>query len=202
MTTILDALEKLDPADDSQWTSDGQPRIDKICELTGEASLKRKDITEASPLFTREKAKITKTVDAAFDQPPAPIVDKPLDHVAQLPEPPISDQNPLKALDKQINDLQLQRDVIDKDIDVLTRRRTLVQTREYATNTAADDMRARIAYIRNENKMRVERAALSRAALKGVNLRDLDPRAPIDSAFTKNRRRGTARPRHSVNTKE
>lgn len=51
---IQQALAKLDPKNDAHWTSDGSPRMDVVHELTGNADLKRADITKAAPTFTRE----------------------------------------------------------------------------------------------------------------------------------------------------
>lgn len=55
---IQDALDELDPTDDDQWTADGMPRVDVVAELVGSASLKRADITNARPDFTRESSNI------------------------------------------------------------------------------------------------------------------------------------------------
>lgn len=54
---IQKALAQLDPANDDHWTSDGAPRVDVVSEITGDKSLKRKDITDAAPKFTRELSK-------------------------------------------------------------------------------------------------------------------------------------------------
>jgi len=50
---IREALGRMDPADDSQWTADGLPRVDVVNELCGEAH-NRVDVTNAAPTFTRE----------------------------------------------------------------------------------------------------------------------------------------------------
>lgn len=51
---ILKALEQLDPAKDEHWTADGMPRVDVVAGLTGNEAVKRADITQAAPQFTRE----------------------------------------------------------------------------------------------------------------------------------------------------
>jgi len=50
---IKEALTALDVADDEQWTADGLPKVDTMQEATANPELKRADITEAAPLFTR-----------------------------------------------------------------------------------------------------------------------------------------------------
>lgn len=60
MTTkddILEALAKLDPADDTQWTDDGGPRMDVLQKLTDDKALTRAKVNEAAPQFSRESAK-------------------------------------------------------------------------------------------------------------------------------------------------
>jgi hypothetical protein len=52
MSTIKEALLKLDPTNDDLWTEDGLPRVDVLSALVGKA-LERKDVTDAAPLFTR-----------------------------------------------------------------------------------------------------------------------------------------------------
>ena len=54
--SIQTALELLDPANDEHWTADGLPRVDVVAELLGDSNVKRSDITDAAPNFTRESA--------------------------------------------------------------------------------------------------------------------------------------------------
>lgn len=50
------ALAHLDPANDEHWTADGLPRMDVVAEISGNAGLKRKDVTNAAPELTRSTA--------------------------------------------------------------------------------------------------------------------------------------------------
>lgn len=56
MSDIKSALLQLDPTKDEQWTSDGQPRLDALKALTGDASLTREKVEADSPGFTRDVA--------------------------------------------------------------------------------------------------------------------------------------------------
>lgn len=49
---IKQALEYLDPDDDSHWTAEGLPRIEAVSSLV-ERTVKRQEITDAAPMFTR-----------------------------------------------------------------------------------------------------------------------------------------------------
>lgn len=53
---IKTALSQLDPMNDDHWTSDGSPRMDAVAKILGDESVKRKDVTDAAPDFTRDTA--------------------------------------------------------------------------------------------------------------------------------------------------
>lgn len=54
--TIQQALTQLDPTNDDHWTADGLPRMDVVEGIVGDTKIKRKDVTDAAPKFTRESA--------------------------------------------------------------------------------------------------------------------------------------------------
>jgi len=58
---ILTALKALDPKNDDHWTSDGLPRLDAI-KVSG---VKRGDVTDAAPNFTRENPTLEAPAPAA-----------------------------------------------------------------------------------------------------------------------------------------
>lgn len=49
---IVDALKKLDPNNDNQWTQDGQPKLDALKFLVGD-TVTREQVQEAAPDFNR-----------------------------------------------------------------------------------------------------------------------------------------------------
>src|ERR1035437_4719578 len=51
---ILKALSKLDHSDSSMWTDDGLPITKVVQQLADDSTIKRSDITEASPGFERK----------------------------------------------------------------------------------------------------------------------------------------------------
>lgn len=55
-TEILEALQKLDPTDDTHWTDDGAPRMDALQNLTDDKTLTRAQVNDAAPQFSRPKA--------------------------------------------------------------------------------------------------------------------------------------------------
>ncbi|QJI53349.1 hypothetical protein vBAcoSR7M_27 [Alteromonas phage vB_AcoS-R7M] len=52
--SLLDALKKLNPGDDSHWTTDGLPLLTVVKDLYGSA-VTRAQIAEVAPGFTRSK---------------------------------------------------------------------------------------------------------------------------------------------------
>ncbi len=53
--TLESAIQHLDPARDEHWTKSGLPDLNVLKELTGK-EVKRKDVEEVAPDFTREQA--------------------------------------------------------------------------------------------------------------------------------------------------
>ncbi len=53
---IKQALSKLDPKDPADWTEAGLPKLDRMQNLTGFENLKRSEVGEAAPGYTRETA--------------------------------------------------------------------------------------------------------------------------------------------------
>lgn len=53
---IIEALQKLDTANDNHWTADGLPRIDTVKMLASDQTLTRDVITAAAPNFSRSNA--------------------------------------------------------------------------------------------------------------------------------------------------
>ena len=78
MSKILEALGKLDPANENHWTADGLPRIETVRMLAGDQGITREQITAEAPDFSRSSAVIapalTETPEAE-DQPQAEVVD-------------------------------------------------------------------------------------------------------------------------------
>lgn len=50
---ILEAITKLDKADDAQWTDDGLPRVNVVQALVDDPALTRAQINDAAPGFSR-----------------------------------------------------------------------------------------------------------------------------------------------------
>lgn len=80
---IREALVLLDVSNTDHWTGDGLPRIDALLTLTGIKYIKRAEITDASPGFTREAPVLSELVDAVPDR---------LDDIYPTPDAPEAEQ--------------------------------------------------------------------------------------------------------------
>jgi len=81
---IKKALAELDSSNDAHWTDDGLPRVDVIQVLLKDPTIKRKDVSEASPGFSRAA---TEAVTEPEDVQPG----DPTEAVAATPPPADAD---------------------------------------------------------------------------------------------------------------
>jgi hypothetical protein len=54
-SVLLNALQKMDHEDNDQWTSNGLPLMDTVCELAGVPDLTRAELNAAAPDFRRQQ---------------------------------------------------------------------------------------------------------------------------------------------------
>lgn len=67
---IKQALRKLDPNDDGDWTAGGLPSLGRLKEIVGVDDLSRAEVGEADPGFNREVAQGTGKRDGRGQTPP------------------------------------------------------------------------------------------------------------------------------------
>ena len=180
MSKILEALGKLDPANENHWTADGLPRIETVRMLAGDQSITREQITAEAPDFSRETAALppTETPAAVEEQAPAEAVDyseaieKAKAEVGRLTEI----RNEVDAaLTKATKDLD---DLID-----LQQAESPVET----TDTAIQG------YLASQRAVLEERARRNKVlAESGVTLQDIQqliPQvSPLDQALSKKKK--------------
>jgi hypothetical protein len=98
---IRDVLSKLDAGTDEHWTSDGQPKVEVIHQLSGDSTITRKQIIDAAPNFTRTQLSLVVEPPVA----PAPSKEKVKRERERMDE--IKDA--VADLDQQIAERQAQR---------------------------------------------------------------------------------------------
>lgn len=60
---IIEALDQMDTMDDDQWTGDGAPKVDVVATASGVEGLKRSDIINAAPKFSRSNPDTSAILD-------------------------------------------------------------------------------------------------------------------------------------------
>lgn len=205
---ILDALKKLDPANDNHWTEDGAPRMDTVKMLAGNPGLTREAVTAAAPGFSR-------AVPLATETPPAET--KPEDTVVTSQEPSnasVEGSAGAGEADSQVQSGDAKGEALARLksaqaalVEATARKAeadqvhaAAIQALDEATDalteaggieTLADALNG---YARSQAKIRAERADRLNA-LRGINLKDILPmRAPIDNAMSRKTQRGGQRP--------
>ena len=207
---LKEALMELDALDDDQWTADGAPKLDAVANLVGK-KVSRQDVIDAAPEFTRENMVVPEDKDPEPEKVPDPEPD-PLD-LAVLEEyvngDPMTERSFLIFLSK-INSVDLppletvlieQLDEAVKTIELAQDLRnrvklSLAYTRNRIKREIPDmsNQKAIQTFIASQKETRQEKILKTRAILKGVDLKSLDPRAAIDRAMSRKNTRGTKRP--------
>lgn len=208
---IKEALSKLDTLDNDQWTADGAPKIETVKELLGRA-VTRQEIVDAAPKFSRE--------NPLFDEAPEePTID-------ENPEPEIVDTSAIEAFaDEEPMELGAFLDVLKtvpanqltamlevlrvQEQGVIEHRKRVeemgLRIRQSVMHVKAriqrevpdvDNQQAIRDYLNSQQQTRAAKHALTHAVLKGIDLKQLDPRAAIDRAMARKTTRGANRPVH------
>ena len=195
MSKILEALSKLDVANDNHWTGDGLPRIDTVRMLASNPGISRDDITKEAPDFSRQNATIPtsaptviKAVEPAVALPP----NVPAEDVVEQVQKP-------EDLDEQIAVLREKLDEANQYLDKATEYRTKVQNElddlinlKESSASGQCTMTAIQSYLKSQQGILNDRARRTRALQEsGVTIADIQaliPQgAPIDAALRQKR---------------
>ena len=197
MSKILEALSKLDVANDNHWTGDGLPRIDTVRMLASNPGIGRDDITKEAPDFSRQNAVIptsAPTVIKAVEPAVASVAQNVVTEevvVEQVEKP--------EDLDEQIAVLREKLDEANQYLDKATEYRTKVQNElddlinlKESSAGGQCTMTAIQSYLKSQQGILNERARRTRALQEsGVTIADIQaliPQgAPIDAALRQKR---------------
>jgi hypothetical protein len=191
---INEALFLLDPKEDSQWTQDGLPLVEKVRELMGDETVTRAMISDACPDFNREKAATFRDESEEEETD----TNKPAFEAGKIEE----GIDPIQELDQKINSLMDEKAGIENQITALSRKRDFLAERQIVVRTQKDDTAERMAYIRNQNKLRTSRGVQTRQlqeALKGTQF-EISGKSPIDQSFRRKTGFGATRPTYPTQT--
>jgi hypothetical protein len=214
---VVKALISLDPKNDEHWNEDGLPRLDQVSKLAGR-NVKRSEVTDADPTFNRAKAQGIEPVKAAEQ----PSTAKAGDHVPAVegatptvaPDAPqLPPQDEVQAKHSKLSDLitelegelaekeaviakaklevtngERERDAVNHQLSQLLVQRDNLPGHQANTKQIMD-------YIAGQNRIRLERHERNMELRRiGFNVKDLQPKSPLDAAMARKNTRGTARP--------
>lgn len=209
---IREALSQLDTLNDDHWTGEGAPKIDAVKELLGRP-VTRQDIINAAPHFSRENPIVEEEKSDAEEGQGQGLAEEVIFDSSLLDE--FADRDPMdvnsflgflatvpkEGLQELLEILQdQQKGIVDnrKKLDEmdLRIRGAVLHTKARIKREIPDvsDREANMAYIKRQQELRAAKHAATHALLKGVDLKTLDPRAPIDRAMARKTQRGTNRP--------
>lgn len=116
----------------------------------------------------------------------------------QTETPKINPQEQLRAdilaLDEQIKELGVEKNAIEKIITETQCQRDALQQKSFGSHSAKEDTKARMVFIKSQNKARAERYERGRRILQIVGKDGLNPKCRLDQAMTRKTARGTRRP--------
>lgn len=195
---LKDALESLDPANDAQWTADGLPRMDVVETLVDNKAITRKDVTEADPEFCRWVANLRREAAQKAKEAEEKQDETRPEMQRQEETPKINPEEQLRAdittLDEQIRELGVEKNAIDKIIIKTQSQRDALQEKSFGSHSAKEDTKARMVFIKSQNKARAERYERGRKILQIVGKDALNPKCRLDQAMMRKTARGTRRP--------
>lgn len=208
MTDIRSALARLDPEDDSHWTSDGMPLVGAVAEISGRRDIRRQDLIDADPAMTRDVARERRAAAAKIQD------DKPNAQNGRASDLPILSvlasleltEKALREAEAEIAETFKRRREADDALQSANRRveilsRNLDRMQRLDPDRAMQPIRD---YLARQTETRELRASKAKAIISsGVSLADiveqLSPGSKLDRAM--NRRRpaiGSQRPQARV----
>jgi hypothetical protein len=195
---LREALSQLDPENDDHWTSNGDPLIDVVTAKMG-TKVTREEIVNSAPKFSRSNFVIP-------EMPSAPEPTK-SDDVYDVPgeSEPITDEhlalrNRSKALNAESGQLRDQIEGCKKRQGEIQNEMIVLEQKLAGYQTHQTNQQSIQAYIKSQNKIRIERAMARQELLKRVDPNALAGSAPIDQAFARKTKRGMQRPQMPVKT--
>lgn len=203
---IKEALAKLDVANDSQWTEDGQPRIESMRMLTGVFNLSREEVTAADPNFSRTNTAsapaaqpsttselVGKDQAAAMQTATTPVETPPVEglHQDEVAEPETNATDLEQQIDYEKDKLQRMHDARDEVINAIMAQERVIfdleaQLPKDRTPEHVRSQEAIHGYL-EQQKANLNDRARRMELFKNVDLSQLPRRAPIDEARMKAR---------------
>jgi chromosome segregation ATPase len=225
---ILHALLKLDPANDNHWTNQGLPRMDVVEKEVGDKTIKRQDIVDAAPEFTRETLKLPADFLAELEKQDAKKEeDPPVDDSAVKSSADDSIDRPLEAIDQEESTLspaEIELAQIEDQIEIVRKHKVIAENnlegaknqlaavneelnglltrRERLANTARNDVNNIQEYLTARQKIKIERAeSMKKLQEAGFDLSRVQSKSQLDMSMARKTGRGGNRPSFTTRQK-
>lgn len=197
---IKTALQSLDPDNNDQWTSSGQPLVDAVQKAMGDATVTRQEITNADPQFSRDALKAALSGNQSVTDP----VEKTGDGKPDVQEQLAQRAGQLDELEGYVaeaeKDLRDTRERAEKAQHALVQ----AQLKRDALLAAADKLKLPLhventhsiqAFIAKQAEERAARAGVAQELRKhGITPQLLAPGSKLDQAMARKRGFGLTRP--------
>lgn len=209
---LREVLSGMDSMDDEQWTAEGLPKLEYVSEQFGE-KVSRKDIMDVAPQFTRANMEVlnseesTDAEEEGVRQEEGEVNESNLRFLAS--RQPMTERefaelmrkvasNELTAFESYLVDQLLEFERSISELEELRNRakRSLAMVRSRIKREIPDltNQQAIQSYIASQNASRKAKSEYTRDLLSKIDVRSLDPRAPIDRAMARKNVRGAQRP--------
>lgn len=188
--TISEALRKLNPSDDSHWTTDGLPIVAVVASLVEDKDLTREMVTASDPTYCRATA-IEEAKDAA-------------DKVRNQGPKAKAKKVTSTELAAQLGELGKAREALDLKIRQVSKQYSAMLEQE-DRNRERNETSVNILYVRHQAQLRASRAQqIGKVSdlLRGAGIEPPSSAAPIDKAMERRRGFGRERPKTSPETKK
>lgn len=195
---ILGALSALDTKNPDHWTSNGQPDLKAVKAILGNEDVKRADLVEVAPLFTKERAIAGFAPDAPAAA--APPVVEPVIEPAEEAEDTVDAQADPGPAGKTVVQLQAELAEINVRKNDITREFNEKQLELDAAITAggaeSEPFHLTMAgYKKSQQEAREQRGDNKELVASLGQLGLLKTKAPIDSVLARKTQRGVDRPK-------
>ena len=182
MSKILEALGKLDPANENHWTADGLPRIETVRMLAGDQTITREQITAEAPDFSRSAAVVPGSEQPTPETPAVEQQDEVIDYSEAIEKA----QAEVARLTEIKNEVEAALGKATKDLDDLID----LQNAEGPVETTDTAIQG---YLASQRAVLEERARRNKVlADSGVTLADiqglLPQSSPLDQALKQKRK--------------
>lgn len=193
---IVEILATLDPKNPDHWTKDGAPDLKAVQTALGNFDVRRKDLVEAAPLFTKERALAGFAPDAPAAEAPPPVVT--MLEADEVGETEVAAEvaplgKTVKELQAELTEINVRKNAILLEFN--TKQKEVDEAIEAGESGNEPFHETMAAYKRAQQEDREQRGdnRILAAALSELGV--LKTRAPLDAALARKQGRGVDRPK-------